>query len=141
MPINKIQFQPGFDKQNDKELDEVIRNKSETAYHPSCTLKMGIDDMAVVDENLKVIDLFSGAGGLSQGFRDAGYKIVSAVEIDKNLSQTYKKNFPKTKLFESDITKIKSTKLLANNSKIDVIIGTHALFSNKIHFKKLLTES
>jgi len=74
-------------------------------------------------ENLKVIDLFSGAGGLSQGFRDAGYKIVSAVEIDKNLSQTYKKNFPKTKLFESDITKIKSTKLLANNSKIDVIIG------------------
>ena len=74
-------------------------------------------------ETLKVIDLFSGAGGLSQGFKDAGCEIVSAVEIDKNLSQTYRKNFPKTKLFDTDIAKIKSTVLLANNSKIDVIIG------------------
>ena len=28
--------------------------KAETAYHPSCTLKMGVDNMAVVDEKLKV---------------------------------------------------------------------------------------
>ena len=34
--------------------EEYIRSKAETAYHPSCTLKMGIDDMAVVDEKLKV---------------------------------------------------------------------------------------
>ena len=57
-------------------------------------------------DSLKVIDLFAGAGGLSQGFRDAEFDIISAVEINKNLSHTYKKNFPKTKLFEEDIIKI-----------------------------------
>ena len=35
-------------------IKEYIRSKAETAYHPSCTLKMGIDKMSVVDEKLKV---------------------------------------------------------------------------------------
>ena len=39
---------------DDDELDEYIRSKAETAYHPCGTCKMGIDEMAVVDENLKV---------------------------------------------------------------------------------------
>ena len=37
-----------------EEIEEYVRSKAETAYHPSCTLKMGIDDMAVVDEKLKI---------------------------------------------------------------------------------------
>ena len=74
-------------------------------------------------DSLKVIDLFSGAGGLSQGFRDAGYDVISAVEIDKNLSQTFKKNFKKTKIFEEDITKVNSNDLLVNKSDVDVIVG------------------
>jgi len=45
---------PGSDKQSDDELDEYIRSKAETAYHPCGTCKMGVDDMAVVDETLKV---------------------------------------------------------------------------------------
>ena len=45
---------PGPDKQSDEELDEYIRSKAETAYHPCGTCKMGVDDMAVVDEDLKV---------------------------------------------------------------------------------------
>ena len=60
-------------------------------------------------DSLKVIDLFSGAGGLSQGFRDAGCNIISAVEINKNLSQTFRNNFKKTKIFEEDISKVKSS--------------------------------
>ena len=35
-------------------FEEYIRSKAETAYHPCGTCKMGVDDMAVVDENLKV---------------------------------------------------------------------------------------
>ena len=45
---------PGSDKQTDDELNEYIRSNAETAYHPCGTCKMGIDEMAVVDETLKV---------------------------------------------------------------------------------------
>jgi len=76
-----------------------------------------------MDKKFTVIDVFSGAGGLSRGFYDSGFKIVSAVEIDKNLSQTYKKNFFFTKVFEKDISLINSRQLLNNNENIDVIIG------------------
>ena len=48
------EIRPGIDIQNNDELDEVIRNTSETAYHPSCTNKMGIDSMSVVDADTKV---------------------------------------------------------------------------------------
>jgi choline dehydrogenase len=45
---------PGDQVQDDEKIEEYIRSKAETAYHPSCTLKMGIDKMAVVDEKLKI---------------------------------------------------------------------------------------
>ena len=45
---------PGEDSKTDEEIKEYIRSKAETAYHPSCTLKMGYDEMAVLDEDLKV---------------------------------------------------------------------------------------
>jgi len=48
------EISPGIDIQNKDELDEFISNTSETAYHPSCTNKMGIDSMSVVDTNTKV---------------------------------------------------------------------------------------
>ena len=45
---------PGDDSKSDEEIEEYIRSKAETAYHPSCTLKMGNDNMAVVDEKLRI---------------------------------------------------------------------------------------
>ena len=45
---------PGSNLQSNDELNEYIKSNAETAYHPCGTLKMGVDDMAVVDENLKV---------------------------------------------------------------------------------------
>jgi choline dehydrogenase len=58
------EISPGIKKQSDDELDEVIRNKADTAYHPSCTNKMGLDKMSVVNaetkvygiENLRIVD-------------------------------------------------------------------------------------
>ena len=55
---------PGINYQSDKELDEFIRNFAETAYHPSCSCKMGEDEMAVVNaygqvhgvNNLRIVD-------------------------------------------------------------------------------------
>ena len=48
---------PGLDSQSDDELNEYIRSKADTAYHPCGTCKMGVDDMSVVDQNLKVKEI------------------------------------------------------------------------------------
>ena len=42
--------------ESDADLDAFVRAKSDSAYHPSCTCKMGKDDMAVVDNAGKVGD-------------------------------------------------------------------------------------
>ncbi|MFB2537725.1 choline dehydrogenase [Acinetobacter sp. c3-l95] len=48
------EISPGKIAKTDAELDEFVRNHAETAYHPSCSCKMGEDDMAVVDSQGRV---------------------------------------------------------------------------------------
>jgi choline dehydrogenase len=58
------ELSPGPSVQTDAEIDAHIRASAETAYHPSCSCRMGTDDMAVVDhqgrvhgvERLRVVD-------------------------------------------------------------------------------------
>ncbi|PIE69995.1 MAG: choline dehydrogenase [Deltaproteobacteria bacterium] len=45
---------PGEDAQSDEEILDFVAREGESAYHPSCTCKMGTDAMAVVDPELKV---------------------------------------------------------------------------------------
>ncbi len=45
---------PGAEIRSDEELREWIRQKAETIYHPVGTCKMGVDDAAVLDLQLKV---------------------------------------------------------------------------------------
>lgn len=59
-----------------------------------------------------VVDLFSGAGGISCGLRQAGYRPILGVEIDPDAASTYKLNFPNVPLFHGDIRKLSSEKLL-----------------------------
>jgi choline dehydrogenase len=50
------ELQPGEAVQTDAQIDEFIRDKVESAYHPSCSCKMGSaeDGMAVVDPDTRV---------------------------------------------------------------------------------------
>ncbi len=58
------EIQPGANVQTDEQIDAFVREKVESAYHPSCSCKMGVDRMAVVDsqtavrglEGLRVVD-------------------------------------------------------------------------------------
>jgi choline dehydrogenase len=45
---------PGSALQSDAQLEEFIRATAETEYHPVGTCKMGSDEMAVVDQGLKL---------------------------------------------------------------------------------------
>lgn len=63
-PYRGREISPGLDAVTDEQLDAFVREHAETAYHPSCSCKMGTDPMAVVDgqgrvhglEGLRVVD-------------------------------------------------------------------------------------
>ena len=48
------EIQPGKHIQTDEEIDAFVRQATESAYHPSCSCKMGEDAMAVVNSNTQV---------------------------------------------------------------------------------------
>jgi choline dehydrogenase len=48
------EIQPGAQIQSDEEIDAFVRQAVESAYHPSCTCKMGVDDQAVVTPDARV---------------------------------------------------------------------------------------
>ncbi|HEV3044803.1 MAG TPA: choline dehydrogenase [Roseiarcus sp.] len=56
-PYRGREISPGADVVSDDEIDVFIRERVESAYHPSCTCKMGAasDPMAVVDPQARVI--------------------------------------------------------------------------------------
>jgi choline dehydrogenase len=51
------EIQPGEDVETDEEIDAFIRDHAESAYHPSCSCRIGAadDPMAVVDPETRVI--------------------------------------------------------------------------------------
>ena len=53
-PYRGDELAPGPEAQSDADIDAFVRAKGESAYHPSCTCKMGSDPMAVVDDRLRV---------------------------------------------------------------------------------------
>jgi len=72
---------------------------------------------------MKVADLFSGVGGLSLGFEQAGFEVSFAVEFDKDIAAAYEKNHAGTTMYNSDISKLDARALLAKHGKVDVIVG------------------
>jgi choline dehydrogenase len=48
------EIQPGQQVQTDEQIDAFVRQAVESAYHPSCSCKMGEDAMAVVNSNTQV---------------------------------------------------------------------------------------
>lgn len=48
------EIQPGKHIQTDEEIDAFVREHVESAYHPSCSCKMGEDELAVVDSQTRV---------------------------------------------------------------------------------------
>ena len=71
----------------------------------------------------KIIDLFSGAGGLSYGFEKAGFEVVLAIEKDAWAIDTYKANHKNQNIFEADITKLPENYFMKYKDNVDIVMG------------------
>ncbi|SSC08292.1 DNA cytosine methyltransferase [bacterium endosymbiont of Bathymodiolus sp. 5 South] len=60
---------------------------------------------------MKIVSLFTGAGGLDKGFEAAGFETIWANEFDKAIWETFEKNFPKTMLDKRSIREVPSDEI------------------------------
>jgi DNA (cytosine-5)-methyltransferase 1 len=58
------------------------------------------------------VDLYSGIGGLSCGLREAGFRVVSAIEFDEHAIRGYRLNYPRTKVIKQDIRMVNPDEIL-----------------------------
>jgi choline dehydrogenase len=72
-PLIKKEYMPGADVQSEEEIKQYIRQWSKTDYHPVGSCKMGDDELAVVDTQLRVHGL-------------AGLRVIDASIMPKLIS-------------------------------------------------------
>ncbi|MFZ4680692.1 MAG: DNA cytosine methyltransferase [Flavobacterium sp.] len=86
-----------------------------------------VETLAVENDrcDMTFMDLFSGAGGISVGVRNAGFKKLASVEIDKDASNTIRKNFPEAYHFEMPIQDVKEAEIdkVLNGQNVNVVFG------------------
>lgn len=77
--------------------------------------------------DLLMIDLFAGAGGLSEGLSEAGFHCLFASEIVPAYANTYKKNHPSTTVLTADIRTVDAEKvrhqLGLKKGELDLLAG------------------
>lgn len=79
-------------------------------------------------EKLHVVDLFSGAGGLSRGFLDAGYDVVLGVDFDDAALRTFKANHGSAEAMKLDLFDHANISVIVDylrdkNISLDVLVG------------------
>lgn len=75
----------------------------------------------------KTVDLFAGAGGITEGFRKAGFSCVCANDFDEEARHTFTYNHPSVPYILKDIRELTADEILAearcDAAEIDIITG------------------
>jgi len=85
--------------------------------------------MSIINKpNPTAVSLFAGCGGSSLGYKQAGFDIRLAVEWDKGATTVYRRNFPRTNIFEGDIADLTAEEALRvtalESGDLDVLDGS-----------------
>lgn len=84
----------------------------ETIEKICIVLNCGISDVIEIKNDEPVekiftaIELFAGAGGLALGIEKAGFKSLGLIEVDKDASDTLRKNRPEWRVINDDIANV-----------------------------------
>ncbi len=70
-------------------------------------------------KSLRVVDLFCGPGGISEGLRQAGLVTVYALDKDRAATDTFAKNHPEATVVREDVTGFKPDQL----PELEVLVG------------------
>lgn len=72
-----------------------------------------VADVEPVPGEFNVVDLFSGAGGITCGFRMAGFSPLFGVEMDPDAAATYRRNFPESEHHDGRIEDLSDEQVLS----------------------------
>ena len=75
-------------------------------------------------KTLRIADLFCGAGGLSEGFRQAGCEIVAGTDVDPDACATYSLNFSEARTIPGDIREARTRRAVYEAaSDAEILVG------------------
>ena len=85
----------------------------------------GVMENKMPKRELTYFSLFSGAGGLDIGFKEAGFESLGASDIMEEAEKTFKKNWSKEPFIKKDIRELTIGEILkvTNGRKPDIILG------------------
>lgn len=98
------------------------------------------------DNNIapKVVDLFSGCGGLSLGFQKAGFDVVLGVDNWLDALDTFSYNHPNAKTFLGDLSEVSPAEILDNAKQstlqLDLVVGGPPCQGFSVSGKRLIDD-
>ncbi|MBX3048889.1 MAG: DNA cytosine methyltransferase [Anaerolineales bacterium] len=86
-----------------------------------------IKNLLLVRKPLIAIDVFSGAGGMTLGLKQAGFRVIAAVEVDQLAVDTYRVNHPEVEVWQQDVRQVSGEDILKalklREGELDVLAG------------------
>lgn len=86
-----------------------------------------MENLVVARKKFTAVDLFCGAGGLSEGFVEAGFDVLAANDFDSCAAETFKLNHAGTRFYDGPIQNISINDMLnaagIESGELDVLIG------------------
>ena len=71
----------------------------------------------------KVLDLFCGCGGISEGYHLAGFDIAGGIDFNEYATITFKHNFKNAKVYNIDITTFPEEEIRNSFGDVDIVVG------------------
>lgn len=99
-----------------------MRSKNRTIEHKEVENSSNLDGLP-----LTAVDLFCGAGGLTLGLKQAGFKVLAGVELEAVPANTFRLNHPDVNCIEKDIRQLGAVELLRSmglkRGELDLLAG------------------